>query len=92
MFSLVLLSVLVELSFADVHVEGCAGYELWKHCGHQASRADTPDRPTRWVTNQRGLMLDSACTVTLVQATFWACILTENSASFGIRLLYFIMF
>lgn len=60
--------MLVELSSADVHVEDSAGPELWKHCGHQASRADPPHCPPRWIAHQRGLMLGLACTVGLIQA------------------------
>lgn len=50
--------MLVELSSADVHVEDGASPELWKHCGHQASGADPPHSPPRWITCQRGLILD----------------------------------
>lgn len=66
-----LLSILVELSFADVHVEDSTSSKLWKHCGHQASRADPPHSPPRWITHQRGLILSSECTVGLIQAVVW---------------------
>lgn len=87
--------MLVELSSADVHVEDSASPELWKHRGHQASRADPPYGPPCWIAHQRGLMLGSTCTVRLIQAVgwerfrFWVCILIENPASHVIRLLCF---
>lgn len=56
----VLLST-VELSSADVHVEDSTGPELWKHCCHQASRADPSHSPPCWIAHQRGLMLGSTC-------------------------------
>lgn len=63
----VLLST-VELSSADVHVEDRTGPELWKHCCHQASRADPSHSPPCWIAHQRGLTLGSTCTVGLIQA------------------------
>lgn len=63
--------MLVEFSSADVHVEDSTGPELWKHCGHQASRADPPHGPPHRIAHQRGLMLASICTVGLIQAVGW---------------------
>lgn len=61
-------SMLVEFSSADVHVEDSAGPELWKHCGHQACRADPPHGPTHWIAHQRGIISGSACKLGLIQA------------------------
>lgn len=54
-----ILSLLVEFSPADAHMEASTSPELWKHFGHQTSRADPPHGHTRWITDQRGLMLES---------------------------------
>lgn len=62
-----LLSVLVELSSANVHLEDSTGPVLWKHSSHQASRADPPHGSPRWIAHQRGLMTGSSCTVGLIQ-------------------------
>lgn len=52
---------LVELPFTHVHVEDRASPELWKHCGHQTSWADSPHGPPRWSAHQRGLHLEADC-------------------------------
>ena len=62
-----LLSLLVELSSSNVHLEDSTGPELWKHSSHQASRADPPDGAPRWIAHQRGLMSGSSYTVGLIQ-------------------------
>ncbi|KAG7237713.1 hypothetical protein INR49_031880 [Caranx melampygus] len=35
-------------------MEDSTGPVLWKHSGHQASRADPPHGPPRWIAHQRG--------------------------------------